>query len=118
PILVSGAGIIGLGAIAGARALFPESEVVAIAKHEHQALAAEAVGATRVVRTEAGGGHLQELARLAGTRVVGAGTDVMLAGGFPYVVEAVGTPQAVTQALRLVDGRGTVVLLGIPGVVE
>ena len=118
PVLVSGAGIIGLGAIAGARALFPDSEVIAIAKHEHQAVAAEAVGASRVVRPAADGGHLHELARLSGTRVVGVGDDAVLAGGFPYVVEAVGTPQAVTQALRIVDGRGTVLLLGIPGVVE
>lgn len=118
PVLVSGAGIIGLGAIAGARALFPESEIVAIAKHDHQALAAEAVGATHVVRPAADGSHLHELARLSGTRVVGRGIEAVLAGGFPYVVEAVGTPQAVTQALRIVDGRGTVLLLGIPGVVE
>lgn len=118
PILVSGAGIIGLAAIAGARALFPESKVVAIAKHEHQADAAVALGAHRVIRPDAAGGHLHELARLAGTRVVGQGVDRFLAGGFPYVVEAVGTPQAVTQALRIVDGRGTVLLLGIPGIVE
>ncbi len=118
PILVLGAGIIGLLSVAAARALFPENEVYVIAKHEHQAAAADGLGATRVVRPRASGGHLQELARLSGTRVVGSGESALLAGGFPYVVEAVGTPATVTEALRVVDSRGTVLLLGIPGVVN
>lgn len=118
PVLVAGAGVIGLSAIAGARALFPESEVIAIAKHDHQIAAAEALGAARVVKPAADGGHLHELARISGTRVVGQGADAFLAGGFPYVVEAVGTARAVTEALRFVDGRGTMLLLGIPGLVN
>jgi threonine dehydrogenase-like Zn-dependent dehydrogenase len=118
PVLVAGAGIIGLSTIAAVRALFPESDVVAIAKHDHQAAAAEALGATRIVKVDPSGAHIEELARISGTRVLGQGSDAILAGGFPYVVEAVGTPQAVTQALRLVDGRGTVLLLGIPGLVD
>jgi len=36
----------------------------------------------------------------------------MLIGGFPYVVDAVGYSNTVTDALRLVDNRGTVLLLG------
>jgi len=36
----------------------------------------------------------------------------MLIGGFPYVVDAVGYANTVTDALRLVDNRGTVLLLG------
>jgi L-iditol 2-dehydrogenase len=42
----------------------------------------------------------------------------MLMGGFPYVVEAVGSPQSVTEALRLVAHRGTVLLLGAAGISE
>jgi threonine dehydrogenase-like Zn-dependent dehydrogenase len=42
----------------------------------------------------------------------------MLMGGFPYVVEAVGAPASVTEALRVVDNRGTVLLLGAAGVSE
>ena len=42
----------------------------------------------------------------------------MLMGGFPYVVEAVGAPASITEALRIVDNRGTVLLLGAAGVSE
>jgi L-iditol 2-dehydrogenase len=118
PVLVAGAAIIGLGAVAGLRALFPAAEVTVLAKHEHQAQAAERLGAKHVVRLDPGGGHIAELARIAGTKTIGAGNEAMLAGGFPYVVEAVGTPQSITQALRFADGRGTVLFLGITGLVN
>ena len=42
----------------------------------------------------------------------------MLMGGFPYVVEAVGAAASVTESLRIVDNRGTVLLLGAAGVSE
>jgi L-iditol 2-dehydrogenase len=39
-------------------------------------------------------------------------------GGYPYVVEAVGAPQSITEALRAVAHRGTVLMLGATGVTE
>jgi threonine dehydrogenase-like Zn-dependent dehydrogenase len=42
----------------------------------------------------------------------------MLMGGFPYVVEAVGSPKTVTDALRAVAHRGTVLMLGVAGISE
>lgn len=42
----------------------------------------------------------------------------MLMGGYPYVVEAVGAARSVTEALRAVAHRGTVLLLGAAGVSE
>jgi threonine dehydrogenase-like Zn-dependent dehydrogenase len=42
----------------------------------------------------------------------------MLMGGFPHVIEAVGSPQSVTEALRAVAHRGTVLLLGAAGISE
>jgi threonine dehydrogenase-like Zn-dependent dehydrogenase len=116
--LVAGAGIIGLATVAALRGLFPSIEVTVLAKHDHQADAAKRVGAKHVVRLDPSGRHIEELATIAGTGLIGSGNDAMLVGGFPYVVEAVGTPQSVTQALRFVEGRGTVLLLGIPGVVN
>ena len=118
PVLVAGAGIIGLCTIAALRAFFPSSEVTVLAKHDHQAEAAEALGAARVIRLDPEGRHIEALAKVSRTGIVGNGNDAMLVGGFPYVVEAVGTPQSVTQALRFVDGRGTVLLLGVSGLVE
>ncbi len=58
---------------------------------------------------------LKSWRRIVGARVVGRKAHVMLMGGFPYVVEAVGSPQSVTEALRAVANRGTVLLLGAAG---
>ena len=77
-----------------------------------------ACGADHVVRSNAGKAHFEELAEIVGARVVGWKTDVMLMGGFPFVVEAVGAPRSVTEALRAVAHRGTVLLLGAAGVSE
>jgi threonine dehydrogenase-like Zn-dependent dehydrogenase len=118
PVLIVGAGIIGLATLAALKGLFPRCPVTVLARHDHQAAAAAACGADHVVRTDADNAHFHELARLAGARVVGRKAHVMLMGGFPYVVEAVGAPQSVTEALRAVAHRGTVLLLGAAGVSE
>jgi len=117
-VLVVGAGIIGLAAVAALKGLFPSCPVTVLARHPHQAAAAEACGADHVVRTDDASAHFEELARIAGARPIGAGTDVMLLGGFSLVVEAVGTARAVTEALRAVAHRGTVLLLGVAGISE
>jgi L-iditol 2-dehydrogenase len=116
PVLIVGAGIIGLCAVAAVRALFPASNVTVLAKHEHQADTARQIGAAAVVTWANEGSHIDALADLASTEVRGRGDGRMLAGGFPYVIEAVGTAAAVTETLRFVDGRGTVLVLGAAGV--
>ncbi len=120
PVLVVGAGIIGLAAIAAARALFPASEITVLARHDHQAAAAAACGATHVVRSSDDYAHFDELAGLAHTRVSGRerGSSRMLVGGFPYVIEAVGGHASITESLRLVDRWGTVLFLGAAGLGE
>jgi threonine dehydrogenase-like Zn-dependent dehydrogenase len=118
PVLVVGAGIIGLATVAALKGLFPACPVTVLARHDHQAAAAAACGADHVVQTDGSSAHFEELARLSGARVIGRKADVMLMGGFPYVVEAVGAPQSVTEALRAVAHRGTVLLLGAAGVSE
>jgi L-iditol 2-dehydrogenase len=118
PALVVGAGIIGLATVAALKGLFPGCPVTVVARHSHQADAAIACGADHVVRSDADNAHFEELAALSGSRVVGYKRNVMLMGGFPFVVEAVGAPQSVTEALRAVAHRGTVLLLGAAGVSE
>ncbi len=114
PILVVGGGIIGLTALLAVRDLFPDNSVTVLLRYPHQAQAARACGATAVVMGS-GGGAFEELAALTGGRAVGEGDDRMLMGGFPYVVEAAGSPAAVTDALRAADHRGTVLTLGAAG---
>ena len=118
PVLVVGAGIIGLASVAALKGLFPKCEITVLARHPHQADAASKCGADHVVHSEAGSAHFEELARLSGARVVGRKANLMLMGGFPYVVEAVGAPLSVTEALRAVAHRGTVLMLGAGGVSE
>lgn len=117
-VVVVGAGIIGLCVLATLRHLFPASEVTVLARHDHQADAARAIGARHVVRPQPDGSHFERLAEISDAQISGRGGGLMLMGGFPYVVEAVGAPASVTEALRIVDNRGTVLLLGAAGMSE
>ena len=62
PVLIVGAGVIGLATLAALKGLFPHSPVTVLARHAHQAQAAAACGADHVVRTEPDGAHFEELA--------------------------------------------------------
>jgi len=118
PVLVVGGGIIGLATTAAIKGLYPRCPVTVLVRHPHQADAAAACGAEHVVRTDGRSAHFEALASISGSRVVGRKAEVMLMGGFPYVVEAVGAPRSVTEALRCVAPRGSVLLLGAAGVSE
>src|SRR5947207_1136660 len=110
PVLVVGAGIIGLAALAALSGLYPSSAVTVLARHDHQADAATRCGAEHVVRPRPDNAHFEELAGITGGRVVGRNSDLMLMGGFPYVVEAVGAADSVTESMRAAAHRGTVLL--------
>jgi L-iditol 2-dehydrogenase len=112
PVLVVGAGIIGLTALAGLRHLVPASEVTVLARHPHQAAAADALGAHHVVVPDDGYDYLAELATLGGGTVVGRKDAALLNGGFQAVVEAVGTAGSLSQAIRFVAQRGVVHFIG------
>jgi len=115
PVLVVGAGIIGLAAVAAVRALFPACEVTVTARHEFQGEAARAAGAHHVVPAQDTYAHFEERAALCGATVSGRRSGQMLLGGFPYVIEAVGGLESVTESIRLVDNWGTVLFLGAGG---
>ena len=120
PVLIVGAGIIGLAT--RGRAEGPLSRVPghgARPARSTRPTAAAACGADHVVRTDADERALRGARRGSRARASSAARpNVMLMGGFPYVVEAVGAPQSVTEALRAVAHRGTVLLLGAAGVSE
>jgi threonine dehydrogenase-like Zn-dependent dehydrogenase len=112
PIAIVGAGVIGLAALAACRVMFPGNPVTVLARHPPQADAARACGAERVVLSGATAAHFETLADALGTRVIGGEDNLMLAEGFPFVIEAVGSASAVNDAFRMADHRGTVVLMG------
>ena len=116
PVLVVGAGIIGLTALVALRALVPASEVTVLAKHPHQVAAAERLGATHVVVPDAGYEYLARLAELGGGTLLGRKDGAILSGGYRAVIEAVGTGASIGQALRFVAQRGTVHLVGCAAV--
>jgi threonine dehydrogenase-like Zn-dependent dehydrogenase len=97
------------------RALFPACEVTITARHEFQAQAARDAGAHHVVMAQDRNAHFEELAALVGAKVTGRGRGLMLMGGFPYVIEAVGGLESVTESIRLVDNWGTVMFIGAGG---
>jgi threonine dehydrogenase-like Zn-dependent dehydrogenase len=114
PILIVGGGVIGLAALIAIGALFPDNEVTVLVRHDHQVAAAEACGAAHVVQGS-GVSAFEHLAELTVGRTVGSGEDWMLVGGYPYVIEAAGSAGSTTDALRAVENRGTVLLLGAMG---
>jgi L-iditol 2-dehydrogenase len=118
PVLVVGAGIIGLAAVAAVRSLFPDCEVTVTARHPYQGEAALAAGAHHVVAARDEYAHFDELAAICGATVTGRRSGRMLLGGFPYVIEAVGGLESVTESMRLVDNWGTVLFLGAGGMGE
>lgn len=112
PILIVGAGIIGLTSVVAARALCPASEITVLARHPHQTAAALRLGAHHVVRPDDGTEYFAELAALSGGTVIGRRDTTMMNGGYPYVVEAVGTGASVELSFRLCGQRGTVLMIG------
>jgi L-iditol 2-dehydrogenase len=112
PCLVIGAGTIGLAAIAALRFVAPMSEVTVLARHPHQVAAAKALGADHVYTTGQNGDDVAALGELAGGRVTGTGRATMVWGGFPYVVDAVGSPASMNLSLKVVGQLGTLLLLG------
>jgi L-iditol 2-dehydrogenase len=112
PCLVIGAGTIGLATVAALHTLAPMSEVHVLARHAHQASAARALGADRVMITGENGDDVATLGELVGARVTGTGRASLVWGGHPYVVDAVGSAASLNLSLKVVGQEGTLLLLG------
>ena len=112
PCLVVGAGTIGLATIAALKALTPTSEVTVLARHAHQAEAARGLGADTVLLSGQNGDDVTALGEAVGGRVTGTGRATLVFGGFPYVVDAVGSPASMNTCLKVVGQSGALLLLG------
>jgi len=109
-VAVIGAGTLGLLTIAALRAAHPDIDLTATAKHPHQKVLAQALGADRVVAP----GELDRAVRAAtGSMRLDNG---QLAGGVAAVVDCVGAADTIAQALRIVAPGGTIHAVGMPGV--
>jgi len=118
-VLVIGSGTIGLLTVAAARALAPESEIYALARHPFQAEAAIRLGAREAIVSR---DPYEALARISGGRALsGYFGNRILIGGFDVVFDSVGTDASIQDALRWARAKGRVSILGInfrPGKID
>jgi threonine dehydrogenase-like Zn-dependent dehydrogenase len=110
-VAVLGAGTMGLAAIAGLTRYLPAAQVVAGARYPHQIALATSLGAHTVVQAA----RLDRaVRRAAGCHFIGN----QLSSGAHVTIDAVGTSESITDALRITRPRGRVVLLGMPAEVR
>jgi len=106
---IIGAGTLGLLTLAALRGRGHDGMILATAKHPEQRTWARQLGATRVVEP----GALDRAVRST-TRSLQFGDQ--LTSGADVVVDCVGSPDSLAQALRVVAPGGTIVMVGMPGV--
>lgn len=109
--LVVGSGTVGLNVLQAVRALAPGAQVTVLARHRHQAEAAQRLGAHEVLTGEDG---YRATARITGAKLYAGALGVrMLLGGFDVVYDCVGSAATLRDSLRWARARGAVVLAGI-----
>lgn len=115
-VLVVGAGIIGLGIVAGLRALDCKAHVTAIARHAFQEEWLRRFGANDVIRFNRRDSRKERFdllaARLGGQRVNGRFGNYGFLGGFDVVYDCVGTGTSMGDSFKYTRARGTTVLMG------
>jgi threonine dehydrogenase-like Zn-dependent dehydrogenase len=108
-VLVIGCGTIGLGIVMALRALHPDVQVYAAARHPQQRALATTNGATLLA-----GPLLDETARITGATLhKGHFGNRTLTGGFDVVYDSVGQDETVGTALRCTRSRGTTMIAGV-----
>jgi threonine dehydrogenase-like Zn-dependent dehydrogenase len=111
--VVIGAGTQGLATIAALSRLRPDvTDILAVAKHPEQRSLARSLGAHAVVNPD-------EIRRAVRRRCGGwMLDDGQLTGGAQLVIDCVGSPATLADALAVTAPGGTVVLTGMPGRTE
>ncbi|MGC8963170.1 MAG: zinc-dependent alcohol dehydrogenase [Candidatus Bipolaricaulaceae bacterium] len=112
PVLILGAGTIGLLTAAALKFLGHRGTIEIVARHALQARFAQEFGA--VVRRS----PAEALEERGAKKYPAPLGPAAWRGGFPYVVDAAGTESSLDQALWAVREGGTVLLLGAPGTVK
>ena len=114
-VLVYGGGALGSTATAIVRALYPDVEVMVVARFPAQAALAQRLGAT-VVEPFPVERLLEEAAAWSGgvlQRFEGSTLPMAHPGGFDVVYDTVGTAQTAEVGVRLLKARGTMVKSGV-----
>ena len=111
-VLVAGAGTVGLLTITALREMSEAGEVIAVAKHAHQAELARRYGATEVVSPSDALGAVRRATRAF--RLHPERSAPFLLGGADVAFECAGSRASLDLALRATRARGRVVLAGMP----
>ena len=114
-VLVIGCGTIGLLTIAALRAIGSHCRILAVARYPHQQTFARDLGADEIIRD---GRMLYEtIGNETGAErykpEIGKPTVI---GGVDTTFDCVGAAQTIDDALRLTRARGTVAVVGMPGI--
>ncbi len=111
PIMVLGSGPIALGVVWALRAAGYEGEVIAQVRRKHEAAIARSLGASSVASP---GDQARQALIDTGAQAYMpiVGDEVYAGGGFPIVIDCVGSEETIKQALRYTSVRGKIVLLG------
>ncbi len=117
-VAVIGAGTVGLAVIAGLKRYVPGVRIVVGGRYPHQLALAKALGADIVVPSSK-----LDLAvrRSVGCHMIGEPTAAggqYLSSGAHATVDAVGSSDSITDAIRITRPRGRVVLVGMPADVK
>lgn len=116
--VVIGCGTMGLVTILALKAL-TKSNVIAVAKYPFQSEMAKKLGADEVyvIKKDL---HLKKIARKLGSRLFSPPMEISypVGGGADVVFDSVGNATSLTDSLRLVKSKGTVVLIGYPSYIE
>jgi threonine dehydrogenase-like Zn-dependent dehydrogenase len=112
-VLIVGGGMMAYAAIAALRMLGIPCTITLLAHLPYQREAGLALGADHAIRGQ------EDVERLTGARRYKPliGREVLV-GGFDQVYDCVGSPQSLQDALYYTRARGTIVLVGAPGVVQ
>jgi threonine dehydrogenase-like Zn-dependent dehydrogenase len=114
-VLVYGAGALGTTATAILRALYPDVEVMVVARFEAQAEMARKLGAS-VVAHEPRLALIEEVAAWSGGVLQrNDGLPMAYPGGIDVVYDTVGRPETFEVGVRLLKARGTLVKAGVHG---
>lgn len=116
-VLVYGAGMLGLGAIAALRAVGFRGRIDALDRDPHLKDKALGLGASEfLVPPGDAGARFDLIARRTGATVQKARfNNYMLSGGYDVVFECVGGAASVEESLKWTRARGQVVMIGTTG---
>jgi len=112
--VVIGCGTIGLATIALLK-IFSKANVIAIAKYPFQSEIAKTFGADEVYLIKRDM-HIKKIGRKLGAKILSPMMEdaILLGGGVDLVIDTVGNKSSLSDAIRLIKYKGTIILVGFP----